>query len=141
MNEDLGAEAQRIRQMTETDRFIELFGIEVEEASADFTRVSAIVRDEFLNGHSVAHGGFIFSLADVAFAITVNAKSDAVAVQWSLSQFRSGARGERVTADCRLLHGGRRLRVVELLVSNSEGKTIAKGQATAIPVDVQQLRK
>jgi hypothetical protein len=31
--------------------------------------------------------------------------------------------------------------VVELLVSNSEGKTIAKGQATAIPVDVQQLRK
>jgi acyl-CoA thioesterase len=134
-------EAQRIRQMIETDRFVKLFGIEVEEASEDFTRVSAIVEDQFLNGHSVAHGGFIFALADVAFAITVNAKSDAVAVQWSLSQFRGGRAGEKVTADCRLLHGGRRLRVVELLVTNSEGKTIAKGQATAIPVDAAQLPK
>lgn len=134
-------QAQRIRQMIETDRFVKLFGIEVEEASEDFTRVSAVVEDQFLNGHAVAHGGFIFALADVAFAITVNAKSDAVAVQWSLSQFRAGAAGDRVTAACRLLHGGRRLRVVELLVTNSEGKTIAKGQATAIPVDATQLRK
>ncbi|MCL5736863.1 MAG: hotdog fold thioesterase [Actinobacteria bacterium] len=136
-----GNEAARIRQMIESDRFIKLFGIEVEEASADFTRVSAVVKEEFLNGHLVAHGGFIFSLADVAFALTVNAQTDAVAVQWSLSQFRSGARDDRVTAECRLLHSGRRLRVVELLVSNSEGKMIAKGQATAIPVDIQQLRK
>jgi acyl-CoA thioesterase len=134
-------EASRIREMIENDRFIELFGIEVEEASADFTRISAVAKDEFLNGHQVAHGGFVFSLADVAFALTVNAQSDAVAVQWSLSQIRAGARDERLTAECRLLHGGRRLRVVELLVTNSAGKLVAKGQATAIPIDAQQLRK
>ncbi len=134
-------EARRIREMVETDRLVQLFGIEIEEASADFTRVAAVVKDEFLNGHAVAHGGFIFALADVAFALTVNARSDAVAVQWSLNQMRPGLRGERVTADCRLLHGGRRLRVVELEVTNSQGKTVAKGQATAIPVDVEQLRK
>jgi acyl-CoA thioesterase len=132
---------QRIRQMIENDRFVKLFGIEVEEASESFSRVSATVEDQFLNFHSVAHGGFVFALADVAFAVTVNAVSDAVAVQWSLSQFRGGRLGEKVTAECRLLHGGRRLRVVELLVINSEGKTIAKGQATAIPVDASQLPK
>jgi acyl-CoA thioesterase len=134
-------ESLRVRQIVEGDRLIKLFGIEVEETSADFTRVSAVVKDEFLNCHLVAHGAFIFALADVAFALTVNARSDAVAVQWSLNQVRSGTQGEKVTADCRLLHGGRRLRVVELLVTNSEGKMIAKGQATAVPVDAQQLRK
>lgn len=134
-------EGLRVRQIVEGDRLIKLFGIEVEETSAEFTRVSAVVKDEFLNCHLVAHGAFIFALADVAFALTVNAESDAVAVQWSLNQVRSGTQGEKVIADCRLLHGGRRLRVVELLVTNSAGKMIAKGQATAVPVDAQQLRK
>jgi acyl-CoA thioesterase len=127
--------------MVDGDCFVKLFGIQIEEASGEYSRVSAVVTDDSLNSHMVAHGGFIFSLADVAFAITVNAESDAVAVQWSLSQFRSGRKGEKVTAECRLLHGGRRIRVVELLITNSEGKTIAKGQATAIPVDAQQLKK
>ncbi len=125
----------RIEAMMRGDRFANLLGVEVEEASEDLSRVSAVVREEFLNGHLLAHGGFVFALADVAFALTVNARSDAVAVQWSLSQFRSGAAGERLTAECRLLHGGRRLRVVELIVSNSEGRVLAKGQATAIPIE------
>jgi acyl-CoA thioesterase len=108
----------------------------VEEASEQLSRVSAVVKEDSLNGHGLAHGAFVFALADVAFALTVNARSDAVAVQWSLSQFRSGGPGERLTAECQLLHGGRRLRVVELIVTNAEGKVLAKGQATALPVDM-----
>lgn len=126
---------ERIRHIIESDRLIKLFGMEVEEASAEYSRVSAVVKDEFLNGINLAHGGFIFALADVAFALTVNSISDAVAVQWSLNQFRSGSPGERVIVECRPLHSGRRLRVVELQVSNSDGKVLAKGQATAIPID------
>ena len=61
-------------------------------------------------------------------------KLDAVAVQWSISQFRSGRLGEKLTAECRLLHGGRRLMVVDLVVTGDEGRVIAKGQATAVPV-------
>ena len=133
-------EGLRVRQIVEGDRLIKLFGIEVEEASADLTRVSAVVKEEFLKCHGLAHGAFIFALADVAFALNVNAKIDAVAVQWSISQFRSGHSGRRLTAECRLLHGGRRLMVVDLVVTGAEGRVIAKGQATAIPVDAQQLR-
>ena len=125
----------RVHAMRQGDRFADLLGVEVEEASESLSRVSAVVREEFLNAHQLAHGGFVFALADVAFALTVNARSDAVAVQWSLSQFRSGALGERLTAECRPLHGGRRLRVVELVVTNAEGRLLAKGQATAIPVE------
>jgi acyl-CoA thioesterase len=72
---------------------IRLFGIEVEETSERLTRVSAVVREDFLQLHELAHGAFIFALLDVAFALTVNAKLDAVAVQWSISQFRSAKLG------------------------------------------------
>lgn len=124
----------RIKNVIANDRLIPLFGMEVEEASEERARVSAVAKDEFLQVHGLAHGAFIFALIDVAFALTVNAKVDAVGVQWSISQFRSASAGDKVTAECRLLHGGRRLMVVELVASGAEGELLAKGQATAIPV-------
>jgi acyl-CoA thioesterase len=124
----------RIAHAIATDSMIRLFGIEVEEASDRFSRVSAEVREDCLQLHDLAHGGFMFTLMDVAFALTVNAERDAVAVQWSLSQFRSAKLGEKVTAECRLLHTGRRLMVVELSATGAEGKLLAKGQATALPI-------
>jgi acyl-CoA thioesterase len=124
----------RVERLIAGDRLIPLFGIEVEEASDSLTRVSAVVKEEFLQVHGLAHGAFVFALMDTAFALNVNAKVDAVAVQWSISQFRSGNLGEKLTAECRLLHGGRRLMVVDLVVTGAGGRMIAKGQATAVPV-------
>ena len=125
---------ERTAHAIATDSMIRLFDMEVEEASERLSRVSAVVQERFLQLHDLAHGAFMFALMDVAFALTVNANVDAVAVQWSISQFRSAKLGDRVTAECRLLHGGRRLMVVDLQVVGAEGKVLAKGQATAIPV-------
>ena len=124
----------RIAHAIATDSMIRLFAMEVEEASDRLSRISAVVKEEFLQLHKLAHGAFIFALLDAAFALTVNANLDAVAVQWSISQFRSAKLGDKVTAECRLLHGGRRLMVVELMATGAEGKVLAQGQATAIPV-------
>ena len=124
----------RAKNLVAGDKLLSLFGMEVEETSEGYARVSAVVTDQFLQVHGLAHGAFVFALLDVAFALTVNAKVDAVAVQWSISQFRSAAAGEKVSAECRLLHGGRRLMVVDLVATNAEGRVLAKGQATAIPV-------
>jgi acyl-CoA thioesterase len=118
-----------------SDSMIRLFGMEVLETSGRLTRVSAVVKEDCLQLHDLAHGAFLFALMDVAFALTVNADRDAVAVQWSISQFRSAKLGDKVTAECRLLHGGRRLVVVDLMVVGAEGKVLAKGQATALPLD------
>jgi acyl-CoA thioesterase len=126
--------SDRTRYAIESDSMVRLFGIEVEETSERYTRVSATVREEFLQLHDLAHGAFIFALLDVAFALTVNAKLDAVAVQWSISQFRSAKLGDKVTAECRLLHAGRRLLVVDLMALGAEGKVLSKGQATALPL-------
>ena len=125
---------KRIDLIKANDRVIRLFGMEVDAAAEGVARVSAIVSEEVLNHHELAHGAFVFAVADVAFALAVNSVTDSVAVQWSLNLFRPALLGERITADCSVIHRGRRLLVVELEVHNSAGKLLAKGEATALPV-------
>ena len=120
---------------------ISLFGIEVEEASESLARVSAVVTEDFLQVHGLAHGAFIFALIDVAFALNVNAKARRGGGAVEHQPVPVGQLGEKLTAECRLLHGGRRLMVVDLVVTGAEGRVIAKGQATAIPVGEPARRR
>lgn len=127
--------SERIQHALDADSMVRHFGIQVDESSERLTRVSAVVKEDCLQLHDLAHGAFMFALMDVAFALTVNAERDAVAVQWSINQFRSAKLGDKVTAECRLVHGGRRLMVVDLMVQDAGGKLLAKGQATALPLE------
>ncbi|MBC7292744.1 MAG: PaaI family thioesterase [Thermoleophilia bacterium] len=124
---------ERLQSIAQKDRVAALFGMQVEDAGYGFARISAVVKEEFLNAHDLAHGAFVFALADVAFALAVNSVTDAVGVQWSINLFRPATCGDKITAECRLIHQGRRLMVVELVVRNQEEKLIAQGQATALP--------
>ncbi|MEZ5676713.1 MAG: hotdog fold thioesterase, partial [Thalassovita sp.] len=39
------------------------------------------VRDDMLNGHAMCHGGYIFTLADTAFAYACNSHNNLVVAQ------------------------------------------------------------
>ena len=47
-------------------------GMQLLETRPGYARVIMRVRDSMLNGHQTCHGGFIFSLADSAFAFACN---------------------------------------------------------------------
>jgi acyl-CoA thioesterase len=130
-----------IEDVLANDRLFRLFGMELEEAREGYARVSATVGDLCLNTHDIAHGGFIFSLADVAFAVAVNSVTPAVGVQWSLNMFRAALPGERVVAECGLIHKGRSMLVVDFAVRNGDGRLLAQGQATALPAKKERFVK
>jgi acyl-CoA thioesterase len=50
----------------------ELLGMQVVEMSEGHAVVTMEVRDDMLNGHRIAHGGLVFTLADTAFAMACN---------------------------------------------------------------------
>jgi acyl-CoA thioesterase len=55
-----------------------------------------------VNGHGIAHGGFIFTLADSAFAFACNSHNQrAVAAQGNISFIRPGRLGDRLVAVAR----------------------------------------
>ncbi len=81
------------------DRAAQALGIVVLETRAGYARVDMTIIESMLNGHDIAHGGLIFTLADTAFAYACNSRNDVnVALQCSIS-FTSAARlGERLIA-------------------------------------------
>jgi acyl-CoA thioesterase len=50
----------------------ELLGMEVIEMAEGHAIVTMVIRDDMLNGHRIAHGGLVFTLADTAFAMACN---------------------------------------------------------------------
>jgi acyl-CoA thioesterase len=47
-------------------------GMRVDAIAPGYARMSMAIREDMLNGHRTCHGGFIFTLADSAFAFACN---------------------------------------------------------------------
>ncbi|HBX43809.1 MAG TPA: hypothetical protein DEH27_08550 [Deltaproteobacteria bacterium] len=124
----------RIDEIWEGDRLIQDFGMTLLEAREGYAKVSVEVKERFLNAHGIGHGVLLFAAADAAFALSVNAVVDAVGVQWSLNVFRAAKPGEEVIGESRIVHKGRQSMVCELTVTAGDGRTLARGQSTALPV-------
>ena len=81
------------------DRASAGLGMVLEHASAGTARLSMLVEPRMLNGHGTCHGGFIFALADSAFAFACNGHGmAAVAAQCSISFLQPVREGERLVA-------------------------------------------
>ncbi len=124
----------RIDEIWEGDRLIQDFGMKLLEGREGYAKVSVEVKKRFLNAHGIGHGVLLFAVADAAFALSVNAVVDAVGVQWSLSVFRAAKPGEEVIGESRIVHKGRQSMVCELVVTAGDGRILARGHSTALPV-------
>ncbi len=63
---------EHISTAVDNDRFAEHTGIELVEVSKGYARAEMKVEEKHLNGLGLAHGGAIFTLADLAFAAACN---------------------------------------------------------------------
>ncbi len=94
-----------VEAMLEADRASAGLGIELADEGDGFAEVRMTVTGKMVNGHGTAHGGYVFLLADTAFAcacnshgpVTVAAGADItfVAPAWEGDELRAVAR-ERV---------------------------------------------
>jgi acyl-CoA thioesterase len=64
--------ADPVGAMMAADRASAALGIEVTEHGPGRARARMTIRDDMVNGHDIAHGGLIFTLADTAFACACN---------------------------------------------------------------------
>ena len=105
------------------------------ELSPGYAKVAMKIIPEHLNFHGMIFGGIVMSVADYAFAYAGNsAVFPSVASQFNIHFIAAPEAGDELTAECWVVRSGRRAVIVELTVSNQEGKLIAKGTATGIPI-------
>ncbi|SFJ94408.1 acyl-CoA thioesterase [Mesorhizobium albiziae] len=89
--------------------------------------VSMTVEKHHTNGHDICHGGFIFTLADSAFAFACNSYNQiAVAQHNTISFIAPGALGDRLTADAREISRTGRSGLYDVRVTNQDGRLIAE---------------
>ena len=116
-----------VREMFARDRASSrLLKMTVEAAEDGFARVSLTVSDEMLNGHSICHGGVIFSLADSAFAFASNGGGDSVvAAGCDINFVKPVPPGARLTAVCRRRHSRGRSGIYDAEITDDQGDAVA----------------
>jgi acyl-CoA thioesterase len=93
------------------------------------------VRDDMTNGHGICHGGFIFTLADSAFAFACNSYDQrTVAQHCAVTFLRPGTRGDTLTAHAVERSRTGRSGIYDVTVRNGQGQVVAefRGHSRAI---------
>ncbi|MCR9126182.1 MAG: hydroxyphenylacetyl-CoA thioesterase PaaI [Rhodobacteraceae bacterium] len=79
-----------------------------------------------LNGHAICHGGYIFTLADSAFAFACNSYNTLVVAQEnSITYLSPGQPGERLTATATETARTGRSGVYDVTVTGADGRKVA----------------
>ena len=101
--------------------------MELTEVGPGMATVTMTVTDKMLNGHGTCHGGYIFTLADSAFAFACNSYNQTTVGQHcSISYLAPGKAGERLTATCQEVNRAGRSGIYDVKVFNPAGECIAE---------------
>ena len=123
------------RIMYAEDTSSQHMGIELLEVRPGYARLTLTVRRELTNGHGICHGGYIFLLADTAFAYSCNSRNErAVAAGASIEFLAPAHEGDVLTAEGVEQHRSARSGVYDMRVTDQTGKLIAlfRGKAATI---------
>ncbi len=102
-------------------------GMEIDSVAPGRAVLSMTVADSMVNGHGMCHGGFIFALADSAFAFACNSHGHAaVAQHCAITFLRPGRRGERLTAEAVERSRAGRGGLYDVRVTGEDGTVVAE---------------
>jgi acyl-CoA thioesterase len=110
-------------------------GMELVEIKPGLAVMAMIVQPHMVNGQRIAHGGFIFTLADSAFAFACNSHNErAVAAQGNISFIRPGKLGDRLVATAREISRSGRSGIYDVRVTAADAVIAEfRGHSRVIP--------
>lgn len=112
--------------MWEDDQASRGLGMRLTEVRPGYARLSMPVRADMVNGHANCHGGFIFTLADSAFAFACNYNNRVTVASGAGIDFVAPARlGDVLTATCEERVRAGRTGVYDVQVTNQDGRLVA----------------
>ena len=119
------AEAAR-DAMWSTDKASQAAGMRVVAVAPGQATLEMRVRDDMVNGHGTCHGGFIFTLADSAFAFACNGyDNQSFAASAQIEFLRPAVAGDVLTANASEDHRGRRNGYYAVKVTNQRDEVVA----------------
>ena len=126
-----------VRRMWADDAASAHLGMEAVTVEVDHAVVRMTVGEHMVNGHDVAHGGYLFTLADSTFALACNSRGTLTVAAGADIVFVTSARlGDVLVAEARVRVDYGRSGVTDVTVTReSDGAVIAefRGRSRSLP--------
>lgn len=131
------------RALWNDDSASQRLGMVMDHLAPGEATLSMQVTEAMSNGHGTCHGGYIFTLADSAFAFACNGYNQRTVGQHASITYLAPARlGDRLTAVCREVSRQGRSGVYDARITNQDGVHVAEFRGlsrtvkgTHLPVD------
>ena len=119
--------AERVAEsMYARDTATRALGIRIAHVGPGCAELAMAVRDDMLNGHDICHGGFIFTLADSAFAYACNSYNINTVASGCSIEFTAPARlGDVLMARAHERQLAGRTGVYDVEIANQRGESVA----------------
>lgn len=130
------------KTMFERDPASQALGMLLAEIRPGYARMTMPVRADMLNGHQTCHGGYIFMLADSAFAFACNSHNfNTVGAGCTIDYLAPGREGDLLTAEAVEQALAGKTGVYDIKVSNQDGRTVAlfRGKSHRVNGHVAQV--
>ncbi|MDJ0612556.1 MAG: hydroxyphenylacetyl-CoA thioesterase PaaI [Rhizobiaceae bacterium] len=126
--------------MWANDEASQSLGMKIEDISAGRAVLSMPVRADMLNGQRICHGGYMFLLADSAFAFACNGYNQFTVAQACKIDFLAPAfEGDVLDAVAQERYREGRSGIYDCTVTNQDGKVIAEMRGNSRTVKGQHL--
>jgi acyl-CoA thioesterase len=119
--------AERVAEaMYALDRASQSMGMKIAAVGPGHAELTMTVRHNMLNGHAICHGGFVFTLADSAFAYACNSYNLTTVASGCAIDFVAPAHeGDLLTAVAQERSVSGRTGVYDIEVINQRGERVA----------------
>ncbi|MFD9127743.1 hydroxyphenylacetyl-CoA thioesterase PaaI [Kitasatospora sp. NPDC059571] len=138
MGTDIGpaiAGNSRIAALYERDRTCQELGITLDEVSTGRARMGMRITAAMVNGHGIAHGGYLFLLADAAFSYACNSYGPVTVAQGAQVTFLAPAAvGDDLVAEAVERTRSGRQGIYDVSVRRTTGQVVAefRGQSVTL---------
>lgn len=139
-NEQLSASARAcMERINAGDQLLKHLGVELVECRPGYGKAVMPLDSRQLNAAGMAHGGAIFSLADIVMALAANNGGQlAVTLSANIAFLKASPHGP-YTAEAREIGASSKVSNYEVCVTDAEGQLVAKMQAIAYKKHAQTL--
>lgn len=112
--------------LKKTKGFIEANNYEVVKVEENYCELEGKLTDTSLNHLGIAHGGYVFGLADTAAGIAAMTDSRCAVTIDSSIQYLKAGKGDKLLAIAKCLKQGKSVGFFEVLIYDDEKNVIAK---------------
>lgn len=113
--------------MWEDDNASQALGMEIIRIAPGEAVIRMTVTKAMTNGHGNMHGGYLFTLADSAFAFACNTYNQVtVAQHCSITYIKPGSLGDVLTAEAREVSRQGRSGIYDIRLSREDGTVVAE---------------